>query len=56
MTLSTQQLCIGAGISGEPVMLDPEERRRHLCAGFRLDRTDVLKWDRLGHENLTATG
>jgi DNA helicase HerA-like ATPase len=30
MTLSTQQLCIGARISGEPVMLDPQERRRHL--------------------------
>ena len=30
MTLSTQQLCIGARITGEPVMLDPEERRRHL--------------------------
>jgi len=30
MTPSTQQLCIGARISGEPVMLDPEERRRHL--------------------------
>jgi len=30
MTLSPQQLCIGARITGEPVMLDPEERRRHL--------------------------
>ena len=30
MTLSTQQLCIGARITGEPVMLDSEERRRHL--------------------------
>src|ERR1700722_13436731 len=30
MTLSTQQLCIGARITGELVMLDPEERRRHL--------------------------
>src|ERR1019366_7169620 len=30
MTLSTQQLSIGARISGEPVMIDPEERRRHL--------------------------
>jgi DNA helicase HerA-like ATPase len=30
MTLQHQQLCIGARITGEPVMLDPEERRRHL--------------------------
>jgi DNA helicase HerA-like ATPase len=30
MTLPLQQLCIGARITGEPVMLDPEERRRHL--------------------------
>jgi len=30
MTQSTQQLRIGSRISGEPVMLDPEERRRHL--------------------------
>ena len=25
-----QQLCIGAHISGDSVMLDPDERRRHL--------------------------
>ena len=30
MTLQPQQLCIGARTSGEPVMLDSEERRRHL--------------------------
>src|SRR5271169_6668945 len=30
MTLQQQQLCIGARISGESVMLDQEERRRHL--------------------------
>jgi hypothetical protein len=30
MTLSTQQLLIGTRTSGEPVMLDPEERRRHV--------------------------
>jgi hypothetical protein len=30
MTLPQQQLCIGARILGEPVMLDREERRRHL--------------------------
>jgi hypothetical protein len=30
MTLSTQQLCIGARVAGEPVMLVSEERRRHL--------------------------
>jgi uncharacterized protein DUF87 len=30
MTLQHQQLCIGARITGEPVMLDSEERRRHL--------------------------
>jgi Helicase HerA, central domain len=30
MTTSHHQLCIGVHISGEPVMLDPEERRRHL--------------------------
>src|SRR5271169_2608533 len=30
MTLQQQQLCIGARTSGESVMLDPEERRRHL--------------------------
>jgi DNA helicase HerA-like ATPase len=29
MTLPQQLLCIGARITGEPVMLDPEERRRH---------------------------
>jgi hypothetical protein len=29
MTPSTQRLCIGARMSGELVMLDPEERRRH---------------------------
>jgi hypothetical protein len=30
MTLQPQRLCIGACISGELAMLDPEERRRHL--------------------------
>jgi hypothetical protein len=30
MTTSRQEFCIGARISGDPVMLDPEERRRHL--------------------------
>jgi hypothetical protein len=30
MTALDQQLCIGARTSGELVMLDPEERRRHL--------------------------
>src|SRR5260370_18073821 len=30
MTLQHQQLCIGALPSGELVMLDPDERRRHL--------------------------
>src|SRR6202051_3369116 len=30
MTASPQELCLGARISGDPVMLDPEERRRHL--------------------------
>src|SRR5271156_5761509 len=30
MTLQPQQRCIGARTSGEFVMLDPEERRRHL--------------------------
>jgi hypothetical protein len=30
MTTPHQQLCIGVGISGEPVTLDSEERRRHL--------------------------
>ena len=30
MTTPHQQLCIGVRISGEPVMLDAEERRRHL--------------------------
>jgi hypothetical protein len=30
MTLSTQQLLIGTRTSGEPVMLDPDERRRHV--------------------------
>jgi DNA segregation ATPase FtsK/SpoIIIE-like protein len=30
MTLSTQQVLIGTRTSGEPVMLDPEERRPHL--------------------------
>jgi hypothetical protein len=30
MTLQPQQLCVGARISGDLVMLDPEERRRHL--------------------------
>ena len=30
MTLPIQQVCIGARTTGELVMLDPEERRRHL--------------------------
>src|ERR1700738_4473968 len=30
MTASPQELCIGARTSGDVVMLDPEERRRHL--------------------------
>jgi len=30
MKLPTQPLCIGARITGEPVMLDSDERRRHL--------------------------
>jgi hypothetical protein len=30
MTASSQELCLGARISGDLVMLDPEERRRHL--------------------------
>src|SRR5436190_10635110 len=30
MTASPQELCLGARISGDLVMLDAEERRRHL--------------------------
>jgi DNA helicase HerA-like ATPase len=30
MTTQSQQFCIGARISGELEMLDPEERLRHL--------------------------
>lgn len=30
MTASPQELCLGARVSGDFVMLDPEERRRHL--------------------------
>src|ERR1700730_2713914 len=30
MNTPSPQVCIGARITGEPVMLDPEERRRHL--------------------------
>jgi Helicase HerA, central domain len=30
MTASPQELCLGARITGDVVMLDPEERRRHL--------------------------
>src|SRR5258708_23195203 len=30
MTASPQELCLGARVSGDLVMLDPEERRRHL--------------------------
>ncbi|MGO9007024.1 MAG: hypothetical protein ACLQIQ_14065 [Beijerinckiaceae bacterium] len=44
MTLPTQPLCIGARVSGEFIMLESEERRRHLsvvgqkCLGGAVDR------------------
>ncbi|MBV9826808.1 MAG: DUF87 domain-containing protein [Alphaproteobacteria bacterium] len=30
MTLQSQQLCIGARVQGDVIMLDPEDRRRRL--------------------------